>query len=100
MFRNEHRQNDSRPGRLCHLPLWPAAIIAIESEHNFENRYKGEQIMDLMQLVITLVIIGALMWFVNAYIIKDKSVRQVLNIFLVIAAVLWVGSMFGVFDFI
>jgi len=61
---------------------------------------KGEQIMNLVQLVITLVIIGALMWFVNAYITKDKKVKQMLNIFLVVAAVLWMGSMFGIFDFV
>lgn len=56
--------------------------------------------MDLVQLVITLVIIGALMWFTNAYITKDKRVKQMLNIFLIVAAALWVGSMFGMFGFI
>ena len=54
--------------------------------------------MDLVQFVIVLIIIGFLLWMVNNYILMDRKIKQILNIVVVIAVVLWVGNLFGVFD--
>lgn len=53
--------------------------------------------MSLLSLIITLVIVGVLLWAVNAYIPMDAKIKQILNIVVVIAVVLWLLSAFGVF---
>ncbi len=54
--------------------------------------------MDLVQFVIILIVVGFLLWMVNNYIPMDRKIKQILNIVVVIAVVLWVGNLFGVFD--
>lgn len=52
--------------------------------------------MGLVQLVITLVIVGVILWAVNTYIPMDGKIKQILNVVVVIAVVLWLLSAFGV----
>lgn len=54
--------------------------------------------MPLISLVVTLVVVGVLLWLVNAYIPMDPKIKQILNIVIVIAVVLWLLSVFGVFS--
>ncbi len=54
--------------------------------------------MDLVQFVIILIVVGFLLWMVNNYIPMDRKIKQILNIVVVVAVVLWVGNLFGVFD--
>jgi len=54
--------------------------------------------MDLVQFVIILVVIGFLLWMVNNYIPMDRKIKKILNLVVVIAVVLWVGNLFGIFD--
>ena len=54
--------------------------------------------MPLVQLVITLIVVGVLLWAVNTYIPMDPKIRQILNIVVVIAVVLWLLRVFGVLD--
>jgi hypothetical protein len=52
--------------------------------------------MSLMNLVITLIVVGVLLWLVNAYIPMDGKIKQILNIVVVICVVVWLLSAFGV----
>ena len=52
--------------------------------------------MPLIQLVVTLVIVGVLLWAVNTYIPMDHKIKNIMNIVVVIAVVLWLLSVFGV----
>lgn len=52
--------------------------------------------MPLMNVVITLIVVGVLLWLVNSYIPMDAKIKQILNIVVVIAVVLWLLSAFGV----
>jgi len=52
--------------------------------------------MSLMSLVVTLIVVGVLLWLVNAYIPMDAKIKKILNIVVVIAVVLWLLSVFGV----
>lgn len=52
--------------------------------------------MGIVQLVITLVIVGVILWAVNTYIPMDGKIKQILNVVVVIAVVLWLLSIFGV----
>lgn len=52
--------------------------------------------MSLISLVITLIVIGVLLWLVNTYIPLDPMIRKIINIVVVIAVVLWLLAAFGV----
>jgi len=50
--------------------------------------------MSLISLVITLIVVGVLLWLVNAYIPMDAKIKQILNAVVVIAVVLWLLTVF------
>lgn len=52
--------------------------------------------MSLISLVVTLIVVGVLLWLVNTYIPMDGKIKNVLNIVVMIAVVLWILSIFGV----
>ena len=51
--------------------------------------------MSLLSVVITLIVVGVLLWLVNSYIPMDAKIKKILNIVVVIAVVLWLLSAFG-----
>jgi len=52
--------------------------------------------MPLINLVVTLIVVGVLLWLVNTYIPMDRKIKSILNAVIVIAVVLWLLSVFGV----
>ncbi|MGY6549095.1 MAG: Thivi_2564 family membrane protein [Roseinatronobacter sp.] len=52
--------------------------------------------MPLINLIITLIVVGVLLWLVNTYIPMDRKIKSILNAVIVIAVVLWLLSAFGV----
>ena len=52
--------------------------------------------MPLLTIVLTLIVIGVLLWLVNTYIPMDGKIKQILNIVVVIAVVIWLLYGFGV----
>lgn len=52
--------------------------------------------MSLISLVITLIVVGVLLWLVNTYIPMDSKIKTILNVVVVIAVVLWLLQAFGV----
>lgn len=52
--------------------------------------------MSLMSLLITLIVVGVLLWLVNSYIPMDAKIKNILNIVVVIVVVLWLLQAFGV----
>lgn len=52
--------------------------------------------MSLISLIITLVVVGVLLWAVNTYLPMDPKIKQILNVVVVIAVVLWLLAAFGV----
>jgi len=52
--------------------------------------------MPLINVIITLVVIGVLLWLLNTYLPMDGKIKQILNIVVVICVVLWLLSVFGV----
>ncbi len=52
--------------------------------------------MSLISLVVTLIIVGVLLWLVNTYIPMDGKIKQILNIVVVIVVVLWLLYAFGI----
>jgi hypothetical protein len=54
--------------------------------------------MDLISLVITLIIVGVLLWLVNNYIPMDGQIKRLLNGVVVIATVIWLLNTFGILN--
>ena len=52
--------------------------------------------MPLINVVVTLIVVGVLLWLVNTYIPMDGKIKNILNIVVVIAVVLWLLQAFGV----
>jgi len=50
--------------------------------------------MSLISLVIVLIVVGVLLFLVNSYIPMDAKIKQILNVVVVIAVVLWVLFLF------
>ena len=63
---------------------------------SFKNS-KREYDMPLMQLVITLVVVGILLWLVNRFIPMQSSIKSILNGVVVICVVLWIVNLLGGF---
>ncbi len=53
--------------------------------------------MPLMSLLLTLIVVGVLLWLVNTYVPMDGKIKQILNAVAVIATVVWVLNVFGLF---
>ena len=52
--------------------------------------------MPLINLIVTLIVVGVLLWLVNTYIPMDRKIKSILNAVIVIAVILWLLSVFGV----
>ena len=56
--------------------------------------------MALLPIVITLIVVGILLWLVNTYVPMDAKIKQILNVVVVICVVLWLLNAFGAFSYI
>ena len=54
--------------------------------------------MSLISVVLTLIVVGVLLWLINTYIPMDGKIKSILNAVVVIAVVLWLLSVFGILD--
>lgn len=52
--------------------------------------------MSLISVVITLIVVGVLLWLVNNYIPMDGKIKQILNVVVVICVIVWLLYAFGV----
>jgi hypothetical protein len=60
----------------------------------------GEDEMPLVTVVLTLCVIGVLLWLVNRFIPMQSQIKGILNAVVVIAVVLWLLKIFGLFDYL
>jgi hypothetical protein len=49
----------------------------------------------LINVVVTLIVVGVLLWLINTYIPMDAKIKKLLNIVVVIGVVLWLLNVFG-----
>ena len=47
-------------------------------------------------LVVTLVVVGVVLWLINTYIPMDQKIKTILNVVVVIVVVVWLLQAFGV----
>jgi hypothetical protein len=56
--------------------------------------------MPLVTVVITLGVVGLLLWLVNRFIPMQGQIKSILNGVVVIAVVLWIMKIFGLFEYL
>ena len=54
--------------------------------------------MSLFNLLITLIVVGVLLWLVNTYIPMDRKIKNILNIVVVVMVAIWLLRAFGLLD--
>lgn len=52
--------------------------------------------MPLLTIVITLIVVGVLLWLINSYIPMDAKIKKILNVVVIIVLVIWLLKVFGV----
>lgn len=63
----------------------------------FRNLIKG---IYMFGIIVVLVVVGVLLWLINAYIPMDAKIKQILNIVVVILVILWLCNVTGVFSYL
>ncbi len=51
--------------------------------------------MSLIGVVITLVVVGVLLWLVNNYVPMDGKIKRIINVVVVIVVVVWLLQALG-----
>ena len=54
----------------------------------------------MLGIVITLIVVGVLLWLVNSYIPMDGNIKKILNVVVIICVVLWLLNIFGAFAYL
>ena len=54
--------------------------------------------MPLINLIVTLIVVGVLLWLINAYIPMDGTIKKILNVVVVICVVVWLLYAFGILN--
>ena len=52
--------------------------------------------MSLIGLILTLVVVGVLLWLLNNYVPMDSKIKSIINAVVVIVVVIWLLQAFGV----
>ena len=52
--------------------------------------------MPLITVVLTLIVVGVVLWLINTYIPMQATIKMILNAVVVIAVVLWLLYGFGI----
>ena len=56
--------------------------------------------MPLINVLLTLIVIGVLLWLVNRYIPMQGTIKGILNAVVVIVVVLWLLNIFGLYHYV
>ncbi|RBA29669.1 Thivi_2564 family membrane protein [Flavobacterium tibetense] len=52
--------------------------------------------MPLINILITLIIVGFLLWLVNNFIPMDGKIKKIVNIIVLVVVVIWLLKAFGI----
>ena len=54
--------------------------------------------MTLISVIVTLIVVGVLLWLVNTYIPMEGKIKKILNAVVVICVVVWLLFAFGIIN--
>jgi hypothetical protein len=92
-FRAPDRASESAPTGVPQTNQRPEAQVCVEDAI-------GEDEMPLVTVVITLLVVGVLLWLVNRYIPMQSQIKSILNGVVVVVVVLWLLRAFGLLDYL
>lgn len=52
----------------------------------------------MISIILSIIIVGVLLWLVNAVIPMEPRVKQILNAVVIVCLVLWLLQAFGIFN--
>lgn len=52
--------------------------------------------MSILTVIIVLIVVGLILWLINAYVPMDGKIKNILNIVVVIFVIIWLLKAFGV----
>ena len=52
--------------------------------------------MPLLNVVLTLIVVGVVLWLINAYIPMQSTIKSILNIVVVVTVILWLLYGYGI----
>lgn len=50
----------------------------------------------LITVIITLVVVGLILWLINRYIPMASSIKSILNVVVIIIVIIWLLRVFGI----
>jgi hypothetical protein len=56
--------------------------------------------MPLINVVLTLIVVGILLWLINRFVPMQGTIKGLLNAVVVIAVVVWIVNVFGLMHYI
>jgi len=54
--------------------------------------------MPLLTVVLTLIVVGVVLWLINSFIPMQGTIKTILNLVVVIAVILWLLHGFGIIN--
>jgi steroid 5-alpha reductase family enzyme len=54
--------------------------------------------MPLINVVLTLIVVGVVLWLINTYIPMQSTIKSILNVVVVVVVVLWLLYGFGILN--
>lgn len=54
--------------------------------------------MPLLNVVLTLIVVGVVLWLINTYIPMQGTIKRILNIVVVVVVILWLLYGFGIIN--
>lgn len=55
--------------------------------------------MSLLYLIVVLVVVGVVMYLINTYVRMDATIKQILNIAVIVFLIIWLLSALGILPF-
>lgn len=54
--------------------------------------------MSILTVLLVLVVVGIILWLINAYVPMDGKIKTILNVVVVIIVIIWLLKAFGVWS--
>lgn len=56
--------------------------------------------MSLISLILAIVVVGVLLWAINALIPMEERIKKILNVVVIVVLVIWILKALGVFGYL
>ncbi|MCL4483325.1 MAG: hypothetical protein M1445_12085 [Bacteroidetes bacterium] len=56
--------------------------------------------MSLLNILIAIIVVGVVLWIINTFIPMDHQIKRIFNIVVVIALIIWLLKVFGIFSYL